>query len=725
MNRPQQGESDDRASDSSTSSVAICLIGLVAGWTASGGFGLLGHPLRHAITWVALAGVLLTIHPWRRRWSFAVVLFGFLLAVAMSSVRTASVNILAVAVALSTVAMTRTGRNRTVICLAAEAVTLLAVFQFVRTSIPIAWQSADAVGELLGRFTGAITGRPLWVGASFAGLDFLLVSMYLAVMAPLRCGSVSSRSRTIARHPVTLGLAAIMVGHAVYLACLSLAPTILDRLPEPVHQSRVDAYYHPPTTTMADVVREVIPWNMMSLGMVIHVAIACGILVSASKAAAERPVEHQQRTPGRRHRRAARLESGIRWPAVLARLAVILSAVVMSLCVAPSSKTASLQGKKIVFNEKGFLNWLKPKHGNYGRLSIGMYGMLPTFLESFGARPLISAELSEEDLRDADALVLIFPDAPWQDGQLDRIWNFVRRGGCLLVMGEHTTREADGRNRFNDVLAPTAMRVRFDSATFAVGGWLQSYETLWHSVSAGIKDTENDFGVVIGASVSARPPARPLLAGRWGWADPGDEASDAAMMGNGRYDAGEKLGDVMLAAEQPFGNGKIIVFGDTSTLSNGINIACHRFTSRLMAYAADVDAKPLATWRQLLAVALAALFVVIVASGIEPELLAVAGIVLSATLLICTGRTRAANELIPDGNLLSEQRIAYIDASHLEAYSRESWREDGIMGLCLTLMRNGYLPLTLPEISAALARSRIIDFGCSLTRMESTRTRSR
>ena len=128
----------------------------------------------------------------------------------------------------------------------------------------------------------------------------------------------------------------------------------------------------------------------------------------------------------------------------------------------------------------------------------------PVFSESFGARPLISAELSEEDLRDADALVLIFPDAPWQDGQLDRIWNFVRRGGCLLVMGEHTTREADGRNRFNDVLAPTAMRVRFDSATFAVGGWLQSYETLWHSVSAGIKDTENDFGVVIGASVSAR-----------------------------------------------------------------------------------------------------------------------------------------------------------------------------------------------------------------------------
>ncbi len=379
--------------------------------------------------------------------------------------------------------------------------------------------------------------------------------------------------------------------------------------------------------------------------------------------------------------------------------AVVFLAVSMPLSVAPSARPASLQGKKIVLYEKGFLNWLTPQHGNYGRMSIGMYGLLPTFLESLGARPLISPDLSERDLQDADALVLIFPNEPWKEGQLERIWGFVRRGGCLLVMGEHTTREADGANRFNEVLAPTAMQVRFDSATFAVGGWLQSYEALWHRFSAGVRDTENDFGVVIGASVATRPPARPLLAGRWGWADPGDETSDAAMMGNGRYDAGEKLGDLVLAAEQPFGEGKIIVFGDTSTLSNGINIACHGFTSRLMAYVADRDARPLATGRQLLAVLLAAVFVVLVAAGIGPGQLAAGLLVLSAALLICTENCRDAVELLPDGKRPDAGRpLAYVDASHLEAYSRESWREDGAAGLYLTLMRNGYLTLALPEV---------------------------
>ena len=61
-------------------------------------------------------------------------------------------------------------------------------------------------------------------------------------------------------------------------------------------------------------------------------------------------------------------------------------------------------------------------------------------------------------------------------------------GGSLLVMGEHTVREKDGGSRINDVLAPTAMRVPFDSALFAIGGWLHSYDALAHPTSAGIGD---------------------------------------------------------------------------------------------------------------------------------------------------------------------------------------------------------------------------------------------
>ena len=80
-------------------------------------------------------------------------------------------------------------------------------------------------------------------------------------------------------------------------------------------------------------------------------------------------------------------------------------------------------------------------------------------------------------------------------------------------MGEHTVREKDGGSRFNEVLEPTAMRVAFDSAMFAVGGWLHSYEILAHPAALGLSDERNELGVVIGASVQARWPARPLRTG--------------------------------------------------------------------------------------------------------------------------------------------------------------------------------------------------------------------
>jgi hypothetical protein len=61
-------------------------------------------------------------------------------------------------------------------------------------------------------------------------------------------------------------------------------------------------------------------------------------------------------------------------------------------------------------------------------------------------------------------------------------------------------------NRFNELLRNTDLSVRFDSAMFAIGGWLQSYEALSHPASAGIGDALNQFGVVIGASVAIHPP---------------------------------------------------------------------------------------------------------------------------------------------------------------------------------------------------------------------------
>jgi hypothetical protein len=360
----------------------------------------------------------------------------------------------------------------------------------------------------------------------------------------------------------------------------------------------------------------------------------------------------------------------------------------------------SLDGKKIVFYEKGFLNWLKPEHDNYGRLSSGMYGMLPRFLSTLGARSLISKALSDEDLSNAQVVVLLFPDDPWQPGQRERLWSFVRQGGTLLVMGEHTTADPNGANRFNEILAPTAMRVAFDSGTFEVGGWLQSYEPLWHPATVGIDDRSNGFGVVIGASLEIQWPARPLLIGRWGWSDTGDLSSARAMMGNGHYNSGEKLGDLVLAAEQSLGKGRVVVFGDTSGLTNGINVGGHEFNARLFSYLANAsDASP--AWRQILGMLLFSLVVALL--YLEPSqgkcVCAVVG--LTVAILVCARSTADAVNAVPDGRRQSPNNLAYIDHSHMPVFASESWRENGVGGFILTLMRNDYVTLNLSEITRA------------------------
>lgn len=650
--------------------VVAALAGLAAAWIAAGSTGLLAPPLARMLTLSALAVSLLSpgiCSSLCRR----IVLTPLVACAAayMVSLPAPSTNVLAAALVLAFLAALATGRNRSALQAAAVAVTVLAVYYFARTSIPWAWLAADSAGRAVAGLGGLVIRRPLHVGATFAGLDYLLV---MGVFWALYVRSTKLPRAARAAY----GFAAIAVGHWLYLIALSYASSLAESVTPSQGQD--------PTYLMG-LLHQAVPWNLPAVAAVIQLAIA-GMMLRLSAWLGPNGAEQANRPA---------VSSAWRLTLGAAALAMALLLPVATLL---HTKPLTAADKKIVFYEKGFLNWLKPTHDSYGRLSGGMYGMLPTFVESLGAQCIISPDLAEADLSDADALVLIFPDEPWSQDQLERIERFVREGGSLLLMGEHTSGDPNGSNRFNDVLAPTAMRVRFDSATFAVGGWLHSYEALSHPATTGIGDDRNQFGVVIGASVAARWPARPLLSGRWGWADEGDVTSERAMMGNGRYDTEEKLGDVILAAEQPLGKGRIIVFGDTSSLSNGINVSSHIFTSRLFAYlVGNRDAHP--AWRQLIALLVTASLVVLLCSYPGPWRATLVAIGLTTSLMVCLSVRPAGPAILPDGRLKSPNNLAYIDTSGLEAYSGESWRPDGMGGLALTLMRNDYMPLTLAELT--------------------------
>lgn len=668
--------------------LVAAIASLAAVWIAAGSTGLLAHSLRRALTLVAL-GVAICAQrpfPWRQRTGIIAMLATVGLAIYMIASSLPVINVMGASLVLASLAFKSHGQAKKMLRILSVAVVVFGLYRMACTCIPLVWSMSDLLGRTIGNVGGLVTHQSLYVGATFAGLDFLVLMSVLWVLW-LACSPRPRWKRAI------YGLVGVLGGHIVYLIVLSYTPQLLAMVAEPVEQ---EGWF------WAGLFHKAVPWNLPVLACGIHLLTATAMFRwSVWSADSERNLTKAsvppQDTAARRPLRDLWCSSRTQY---MLRFGAPILAILLPIMIAFYPGKLALEGKKIVFYEKGFLNWLKPSHGQYGRLSSGMYGMLPVFIESLGASSLISPDLSDNDLRDADALVLLFPDDPWTEGQLERIWAFVRRGGSLLVMGEHTTRDPNGSNRFNEVLEPTAIRVEFDSGTFAVGGWLQSYEAIAHPTTAGVPDDRNQFGVVIGASLETSWPARPLLIGRWGWSDMGDEGSGRAMMGNGHYDPGEKLGDLVLAAEQPMGKGRIIAFGDTSGLTNGINVSSHVFNSRLFGYLASSSGNAHPIWRQLLGILSCGLLIGFLTWRTSKWRVVLVTLGLAGSLAVSTAISQSAGEILPDGRYKSPNNLAYIDTSHLAAYSGESWRPDGIGGFILTLMRNGYLTHSLPELTA-------------------------
>ncbi|MCA8955133.1 MAG: hypothetical protein KDC87_03610 [Planctomycetes bacterium] len=647
--------------------LAACLLGVAAAWLAADAFGLLAYPLRASLTWVALLFAA-TLTGFGRSGSRVLVALGVGAGVLCTASSLAPVRVAGVAVVLLSLAADRgTIRLRA----AGQATVVLALFKLTMQAVPTVWFAVDRACASLGQRIGEYVGTPLSVGPSFFGIDLLVL-----------CGALGL---AFFRHTrgiwQTVPAAAVVLGlHFGYLALLAAAPRIGIPIDD-AHAIPLGALLGgalPPAVW--SVVADTWPWNAPALGALLQL---CGAVFWLAPRAqpAERKVNRKP---------------------VWSALAFGLACVVPLLGTISVGGHQGLQGKRILAFKKCYGNWERPQHGEYGRLSIGMYGMFEQFVRLHGAEFTCSEELTSQELSGADVLLLIYPHKPWLPDQLQRIRDYVSNGGSLLVLGEHSTIEDDGAVRFNEALEGTGMQVAFDSATFAVGGWLQSYEPGFHPSVVGVDLQRNRYGVVIGASMEIDGNCTPLLLGKWGFNDPGDRANKPSMMGNDRYDAGERLGDVILAAETRFGRGRIIAFGDTSTLTNGITMGAHPFSTRLLGYLANRPNSPHAAVRQILTLLGTLLLLgVLLARHAFPTTWLWSVLLLAAATTAGVRVEERLGAVLPDGRGAAPNRLAYVDTSHLGRFSAESWRVSGTMGLRMMLMRAGYLSLELPEFSRA------------------------
>ena len=348
---------------------------------------------------------------------------------------------------------------------------------------------------------------------------------------------------------------------------------------------------------------------------------------------------------------------------------LLMTTLATSVLIVDLPGTLSEKRKVVLYNE-GFLNWKVPDFRMFGSKSAGMFGNLPKFLEAMGFSTKRVDTISRDALQDAKILMMINVDREVPQDQLEAVWDFVEDGGSILLLGDHTFyKHGVKRIILNDVLEPYSIRYNFDSADWFVGGWLHSYQYASHPITAGMRDDMNDAGSVIGASLCVEPPAFPLVMGKYGYSDPGNESEGGqrGYLGNLNYDPGEPMGDIVLCAAQHHGKGKVLVFGDTSAFANAILVNSHDFVNRAFTWLAK-DESP-KRYRLALFISLilfiGALFFYL-GSPRKPYHLLISLILALVVVWLAEGLKQYDTQKTLQGN------IAYVDTSHGERFSPES-----------------------------------------------------
>jgi hypothetical protein len=208
------------------------------------------------------------------------------------------------------------------------------------------------------------------------------------------------------------------------------------------------------------------------------------------------------------------------------------------------------------------------------RMDTSWYGDYSTYnlasaVEWLGHRfPVATSRRAAIDdtlLADASVLVLKTPALRFSDAEVDAIERFVRRGGGLLAIGDHT--DLHGMNtQLNRVLRPFGFRLGFDAASDGSSGAFNAYARRSWPPAEGFLAAIENLEFMTSCSVAAeRGDAQLMIVPRCAL-DEGDYAN-GSNFGARRSDPALHTGPTPLAAAGTYGRGRVSVFTDGTVMS--------------------------------------------------------------------------------------------------------------------------------------------------------------
>ncbi|GEM_PF-2256913 len=675
------------------------LLFLLAGWLATNSLGLVVGGLRtFSLIGFAISGVLLIVgavpvFPSRGTRCLLcrlALLSGVLIVLAIAiSTNLSHVAVFALALVVIGFAALLSDITREILTIVAATLTIFGGYRLALAAVPFAWFIVDGLSEKASTLTSFLTGTAVALGPSFAGWDILLVS---GLFGWGLAGCRHPKPR-VARVTVLLGLLAIQLGYWVLVAYIPHFLAWLPPVPEPPNLDM----YTPTRWYWQEEIRRYVPWNLplvlalAQLGWLGAWFYSWGLKLhkQADSKGGESVKEGWLR-------RLFPLASPLFSRSIARRQApvaqwIICLLVVICLSALVAINQGNLRGRIILIHEGGFLDWegTSPVRPD----SFGSCIALPKLVESLGGQVSLSKELTADELQRADVVVIVHPDRAWPQERLERVRQYVREGGSLLLTGGTFLKDGDRASHCNQLLEGLGIVMAFETVIHANPGRDETMEAFWHPTTAGFAGCYSPWGFGVSASLAAEWPVRPLLLARWAWADPG---SDAVLTNVFRLEPGERLGDVLLAAERPLGRGRVVVLSDSLPISDSLIASSSQFIGGLLSYLAEPGGA--GYWREtVLGLMLLGIATILLLwpREITGEALVLLGVGLWGTSQLAA----KTGEVIFDGRLHPGwNNVACLDLGHLNQLSREPWAPNGLAGFCYTLLRCGYLPVALEKL---------------------------
>ncbi len=444
-------------------------------------------------------------------------------------------------------------------------------------------------------------------------------------------------------------------------------------------------------------------------------------------------------------------KNGATWALVL----LLISSVAIT--TFPATGKAEDEETHVLFYGQNMLgSWDVPEYGKYGRQSSGMFGLVPYYLSLSGYKTSIvvdnetkfmdmnfpsensfaqyenltetirdnetdilnmttqanntitrlinftdyttiidSQEITKEILDDVDVFVVINLNETFSTDEHNVIWNFVKNGGSLLVLGDHT--DISGmQGSLNTLLKPAGISYRFDSALPIDSDF--KWETCYHFMHNPVtnKLDKGSVSISVGASLDIGTGSFPMIIGRYGLSDKGDRLnSERAYLGDYEYNKGEQIGDVILAAGAYYGSGRVMVFGDTSSYQNSAISSSLPMLHGVFNWLSSSRAVTLEYAQVIIPIIMfLAAAIIYLKSKKDKITFAIFPIVLCIALVLST----FLNPILIEETEI-KGNIIYIDSSHIERFNLQLSEGRSLSGFMLNMMRNDYLPIMMGKFS--------------------------